>query len=200
MNILNDKSSQAKPTMSTTLTVDVCVDKEPDFNTRERKNHGSRTGLNNRLVEIVGQYITNPTKRSAQYYGKQCHLCKIYTHWRSVCRSKKDVHQVNNTISQMCVQDNSDEDDSWMDSYFIDTVGHTQSSAPNRVFVNLGIGPHFYNIRFKIDTGSSVNTLPKRHLEKLNVKSPLEAPDSNHTSYFGNKICRSRIDTADLCN
>ena len=27
--------------------------------------------------------------------------------------------EVTNTISQMCVQDNSDEDDSWMDSYFL---------------------------------------------------------------------------------
>jgi len=80
--------------------------------------------------------------------------------------------EVTNSISQMCVQDNSDEDDSWMDSYFKDTVGHTQSSASDRVFVNLGIGPHFHNIRFKIDTGSSVSTLPNRHL----------------TSYSGNKI------------
>ena len=64
--------------MSTTLTVDVCVDKEPDFNTRERKNHGSRTGLNNRLVEIVEQYITNPTKRSDQHMAKSV-ICARYT-------------------------------------------------------------------------------------------------------------------------
>ena len=60
--------NQAKmSTMSTTVAVDVYLDKETDFNTRERKYHHSRTGLNNRLVENVGQYITNPTKRSAQH-------------------------------------------------------------------------------------------------------------------------------------
>ncbi|XP_052778759.1 uncharacterized protein K02A2.6-like [Mya arenaria] len=127
-------------------------------------------------------------RRKCPAYGKQCIRCKKYNHWKIVCRSKKDVHQVTNNVSQMSVHDNSEEEDSWMDNYFLDTVSHTQSSAPDRAFVNLRIGPHFQNVSFKIDTGSSVNTLPKRHFEKLNVKSPLEASESNLTSYSGNKI------------
>ena len=108
MNILNAKSSQ-------------------DVNYVNNRGRGRVLGQGDRLqhqgTQIPPQQNrikhNQSDKKKCSAYGKKCHLCKKYNHWRSVCQSKKYVHQVTNTISQMCVQDNSDEDDSWMDSYFL---------------------------------------------------------------------------------
>lgn len=79
-----------------------------------------------------------------------------------------------------------------MDQYFIgtvDTVSHNQSLPANKnACVNIELGPNFKQTKFKIDTGSSVNTLPLKCFESLNVSSPLEPPDAKLTSYSGDSI------------
>ena len=55
-------------------------------------------------------------------------------------------------------------------------------------FVRLNVGPSRVPIQFKIDTGSAVVVLPLKHFRALNLKTPLEEPDSRLTSYSGNTL------------
>jgi len=122
-------------------------------------------------------------------WGKTCNRCHKKKHWRRMCKLKY-VYDVDNSDSENTQDDDSC--DSWIQPYSIDTVSQpqssTHSSAPNKAFVNVSIGPNLQNIQFKIDTGSSVNTISQKHFESLNIKAPLKAPDTRLTSYSGDNI------------
>ena len=84
--------------------------------------------------------------------------------------------------------DSESQDDSWMNEYFINTVSHNQTIPAKQANVNIDLGPNNTKTKFKIDTGSSVNTLPIKSFELLNVSLPLQTTDAKLTSYSGDRI------------
>jgi len=85
-------------------------------------------------------------------------------------------------------EDSESQDDSWIDEYFIYSVSHNQTIPAKQAHVNLDLGLNDTKTKFKIDTESSVNTLPVKSFELLNVSLPLQPTNAELTSYSGDRI------------
>lgn len=112
--------------------------------------------------------------------GKQCRKCNKLNHFAKCCRSKNNnIHTVDNDTTSHDVTSD-------VDGFNIDTVSTFCST--DRAMIRLPIGPNKCPISFKIDTGSSVNILPKKEFNGLNIHSPLEPPTDILTAYTGNRL------------
>ncbi len=85
----------------------------------------------------------------------------------------------------------------WMmvdSDFFVDSV-ESHSVKNGQAFVDLEVGPNFYQTNFKIDTGSQVNILPQRIYHDLGIKHVLQKPASKLSAYNG-----STLDSVGYCN
>ncbi|XP_060593701.1 uncharacterized protein LOC132748167 [Ruditapes philippinarum] len=116
--------------------------------------------------------------------GATCYKCNKLNHFSKQCKSQKNAISVNQ------IGDNSDIEENLcntVDGYSINTVS-TSLHSPDCVKTEICLGPNKCPISFKIDTGSAANILPKQQFQKLNLSTPLEAPDCKLTSYTGEAL------------
>ena len=117
-------------------------------------------------------------------YGKTCRHRHDLNHVQLMCRSKT-VHDIDTAEKNIDYYGASGCDNSFSydghKEHFIDVIDKgrvsTFSHSPDRAFVSLALGPKKIPVQFKIDTGSEVNIISCKVLDKLNVQTPLEAPD-----------------------
>ena len=120
-------------------------------------------------------------------------------------RRLNNIHEINSTDQNSSIENDSE--------FFIDTLFNNQNSNEengnaihidkvsflntDRAFVTLNVGPSKTHIKFKIDTGSSVNIIPFKFFKTMLISNPLEAPDNKLTSYTGNMLTvRGKINLA----
>ena len=128
-------------------------------------------------------------------YGKTCRHCHKLNHFQLMCRSKAvhdiDTAEENSDYYSASGCDNSFSYDGHKE-HFIDVIDKSRVStfsySPDRAFVFLALGPKKIPVQFKIDAGSEVNIISCKVLDKLNVQTPLEAPECKLTSYSGDAV------------
>ena len=105
--------------------------------------------------------------------GQQCHSCKKWNHFKTVCRSKN----VNNVDISEDVSD---------DDLLIDSV---ESRIKNdEIFARMEVGPSKERLTFKVDTGSQVSILPYYAFQQLGVKTALSHSSKKLLAYNGNPL------------
>ena len=135
------------------------------------------------------------TKNLCPAYGKTCRHCHKLNHFQLIYRSKAvhdtDTAEENSDYYGASGCDNSFSYDGHKE-HFINVIDKgrvsTFSHSPDCAFVSLALGPKKILVQFKIDTGSEVNIISCKVLDKLNVQAPLEAPDCKLTSYSGDAV------------
>lgn len=105
--------------------------------------------------------------------GQQCHSCKKWNHFKTVCRSKN----VNNVDISEDVSDND---------LFIDSV--ESRIKKDQIFAEMEVGPSKERLTFKVDTGSQVNILPYYAFQQLGVKTALSHSSTKLSAYNGNPL------------
>ena len=129
--------------------------------------------------------------------GKRCRKCNKMNHFQVMCRSRssKYVHDV--------VEKDSDSDQDTY-AYNIDMVSDSISSSHSKnrdpLFVTLHVGPKKSKIKFKIDTGSSVNIIPISIFRSIGLKHPMQAPDCKLIAYSGNMLNTLGVVNLDCCH
>jgi len=129
--------------------------------------------------------------------GKRCRKCNKLNHFQVMCRSRssKYVHDV--------VEKDSDSDQDTY-AYNIDMVSDSISSSHSKnrdpLFVTLHVGPKKSKIKFKIDTGSSVNIIPISIFRSIGLKHPMQAPDCKLIAYSGNMLNTLGVVNLDCCH
>ncbi|MCG7876694.1 MAG: RNase H-like domain-containing protein [Candidatus Thiodiazotropha endolucinida] len=120
--------------------------------------------------------------------GKQCNYCKKWNHFSSVCRAKKasqSVHEVSEGINNLQIQESESAFEHGED-FFVDSV--ECNDKMDQVFVDMQVGPNSLPIKFKVDTGSQVNILPRQIYAQLHLRHPLEKPTTKLTAYGGETL------------
>ena len=107
--------------------------------------------------------------------GKQCNKCNKCNHFANKCLSEK----VNRVHEVECHHENELETD---DEFVIDCIQcDTNIPSDNQAFCSLVVGSKQKSVKFKLDTGSQVNILPKSVYKSLDgCKESLHSP--NETS------------------
>ncbi|XP_062583207.1 uncharacterized protein K02A2.6-like [Saccostrea cucullata] len=111
--------------------------------------------------------------------GKQCKNCNGWNHFATKCFSKKvSCHE----LQALPAQSDSDPE------FFIDIIETNHNN--DQAFCKLLIGPKNKSIKFKLDTGSQVNVLPKHVLDSLNLSIVynLMQTDQKLSAYNGNSL------------
>ena len=111
--------------------------------------------------------------------GKQCSSSKNFNHFAKKCLSKKgNVHQIEVDTR---LSDESEDD------FFIDCID--SPVGDKQAFYTLLIGPEQTPVRFKLDTGSQANILPKSIFETLPSHTNNLTPSREKLSaYSGNTL------------
>ena len=91
-------------------------------------------------------------------YNRQCSLCKRTGHYRKFCKNKNNVHEV---VEDDCEEVNDSDSDK-----IVWTITTTGISAIDWL-ENIKIGN--VSVKFKVDTGSQVNTLNTTDLKRLKI-------------------------------
>ena len=91
--------------------------------------------------------------RNCPAYGKQCEICSRYNHFAKVCNYRTDI-LVNR------VDEESSDDSFYIDSLTINEIHENKiiirsDSWKENIMVENSV------IKFKIDTGSDINVIPK---------------------------------------
>ncbi|CAG2231037.1 unnamed protein product [Mytilus edulis] len=114
--------------------------------------------------------------------GKKCNSCQKWNHFAQVCRSKQRVDEV-------VLDTDSDSDQ----EFFIDCINehNTFINDKNKVkrdqaFATITVCSK--PIKFKLDTGSQVNILPKHIFESLKFNGTLKKSPRILTAYNGNAL------------
>ncbi|KAI5754648.1 hypothetical protein M8J77_010294 [Diaphorina citri] len=180
---------------------------EAEHHKRELQNETDKvfSVSTDRVQRNIGkQFICNRCNRNHTYrncpaFGRQCNLCKGYNHFSACCKKKKsDVNQDVNQVSH------ADEEEGF-DINSIGVLDITDSGWFETIIIN-GV-----NIRFKIDTGASVNVIPEDMVQQLNVnisnsKVQLEGFGGHIVQPLGKfvAVCESKFGTSEelfyVCN
>ena len=163
---------------------------------------------------------TTHKKRECPAYDSTCDQCGKKGHWRSVCRSnpnmkkKKSVHKPprgrskshhrgphksTKTESHEYRKPQRSQVHHASEEYFetLDSVVHNIESNESEVYQTLKISPPSstkdYNIRLKLDTGASCNTIPHRMIKQIyksdeHAKRSIETEQVKLTAYNGKGI------------
>ena len=117
--------------------------------------------------------------------GKQCNKCNKYNHFASKCLSKKVIY--NKVHDVECHNENELESD---DDFVIDCIQcNTNSPSNNQAFCTLLVGSKQKSVKFKLDTGSQVNILPKSVYKSLGGRiESLDCPNETLSAYNNNKL------------
>ena len=115
--------------------------------------------------------------------GKQCNKCGRYNHFANKCLSKKviNVHDVERR------SENEHESDH---EFVIDCIQCDKDSpSGNQAFCTLSVGSKQKSVKFKLDTGSQVNILPKSVFESLGgCLESLDSPNETLSAYDNNRL------------
>jgi len=110
-------------------------------------------------------------------YGHQCHNCKKYNHWKSQCRSKKQVNVVE-----------EDSDGSGESLLSIQVIRNNKKLITT---IRASVNDSHKLTRFQIDTGASCNILNHKDFVDLgkpkldNHKTELKQSDGSITRALG---------------
>lgn len=113
-------------------------------------------------------------------FGKTCYACNLKNHFGSVCRNKKQVNECSNDKLESSDSSDNESDDPFA-LYAISSDKHV-----NEIFSYVNIDEK--SIKMKIDSGSSVNVLPKKMFDKVIGKTILLPNDNTLISYGGKKL------------
>lgn len=147
------------------------------------KSYGAKNNTN------CGRCGRLHTKNNCPAYGKQCLKCKGWGHFAFKCKSLNvnEVHKVSATHP-----DEYHTDDNFLDhDFFVDSIETTENQ--DQAFVTLSV--RSIPVKFKIDTGSQVNIVPKSVFQQINYIGPLKAPERHLFAYSG-----STLDTLGQCD
>lgn len=166
-------------------------------NQKNTNNHPTTNARNNNSRNITNcRYCggTHPPRRCPAY-GKVCANCSIRNHLAKVCRSGKNVPNIN-TASEVAETQHQDPDAQEYEPQFqsADISYTVNSHSPNsrsheskewHISVKCGDSA----LKLKVDTGASCNVMPKSVLDNLNVANPrLTRHNGSLTSFGGHKL------------
>lgn len=104
-------------------------------------------------------------------FGKMCKICKRKNHFANVCKFKNVQEVKLNTFDS-----NS--------SLYLDSILSNHNC--DTWYENIQIGNE--NIKFKLDTGASINVLPFKYVEKIGMKTYVQNCSDKLVAYNGTKI------------
>ncbi|XP_053380302.1 uncharacterized protein K02A2.6-like [Mercenaria mercenaria] len=115
-----------------------------------------------------------PHKTKCPAQGKECLYCHKKNHFESVCRSKTMKSRKTHNLNDYSSSDDSDQSDNY-------AFGLTVNAMSRRPYVSALVNGH--NVKFLIDTGSSVNVLDQETYNKMNPKPKLQKPNLKVFAY-----------------
>ena len=109
--------------------------------------------------------------------GKQCKICSKWNHFASKCHAKKATC---NEVQALPEQSDSDSE------FFIDTI---ETNANNdQAFCQIQIISAKKSIKFKLDTGSQANILPKHTFDLLGLSKSPRCSDQKLSAYSSHPL------------
>lgn len=141
------------------------------------KHRNSDTKFQNKKCSRCG---TNHLPRNCPAFNKTCFKCSKLNHFASVCRNKSVNMIFNNNVTSDLNNGTGINP--------VDTIQiHANLTYSNNSwFENLKI--QNLEVKFKLDTGSSINVLPFKYFSKLQDKIILKECMSTVSSYSGHNI------------
>ena len=111
--------------------------------------------------------------------GKICKNCKGYNHFAKKCRYKK--------VDDVQIEPESQYVDSESE-FFIDSIDSctgSKNKSVDQAFCNISVGPSQSNVRFKLDTGSQANILPRHVFESIGQVHDLDTDKAKGQKLLG---------------
>ena len=125
-----------------------------------------------------GNCGTRHGARECPAYGKTCNYCQRRNHFQSVCRSRKKVHELGVEQQEGNVPDST---------LFVGAVTTEVQIHNEECYVMLPVKGHITTL--KVDTGSQVNIMPFKDLNKIVGSNPqINACTHNLVSYSDDKL------------
>ncbi|XP_045182664.2 uncharacterized protein K02A2.6-like [Mercenaria mercenaria] len=106
-------------------------------------------------------------------YGQICLSCRKPNHFAKVCRSKRNISELQVSGLLPDLENN----------FIVDTISLDQTQ--NQAFITIEVGPKYKDVEFKLDTGSHVNIIPRSIWNCLGIHDPLRPTDRKLTAYDG---------------
>ena len=146
---------------------------------RRRRNRNYRPQNQNGHPECdqCGYKHSRAEKCPAQ--GKICKNCKGYNHFAKKCRFKK--------VDDIQIEPESQYVDSESE-FFIDSIDSctgSKTKSVDQAFCNISVGPSLSNVRFKLDTGSQANILPRHVFESIGQVHDLDTDKAKGQKLLG---------------
>ena len=159
-------------TSATPTRVDAIKQKRQEAPRKQKHQEDKRIQYRHHEVMDCQNCGGQHKRRECPAFGQECRSCHRLNHWAKMCRSKpKVVYSIDN------------DDDSPL---FIDAITNGVE-YPDTAFAVITISTG-NDIRFKIDTGSQVNVIPKFVYEKMRDAPPLRPSSSKIFSYSGQRL------------
>ena len=110
--------------------------------------------------------------------GKKCFNCKKMNHFSRMCRSRN--------VSRIEAEDKFPSGES---TYFISCLNTTTGSdSHDEAFVSINLPDFDHNVKFKLDSGAQVNTMPRNVYSKFASMKNLQSSNSLLRAYGGSLV------------
>jgi hypothetical protein len=124
--------------------------------------------------------------------GQSCDKYGKWNHFAAVCRSSQTLNVDKNArVNEIFVNTPPDIGSDQESDFYVDTIqtdSDTPGKAPDQAFICVSIGPNESSVRFKLDTGLQVNTLPVTEYNRLGIQGTLTKASKHLLGYSGTAL------------
>ena len=172
---------------------------------QSRKQNRKQDNVKSRCKNCGGDHVRKP--QACPAFGRTCYKCHRSNHFSRVCFSKKvftvqshenkhaeDDNESSETefvISSLyCISENADNNGQSNRSSRECAISQIDSvkDSNHDWYVDIGVGKEKCVVKFKLDTGAQVNTLPQRLFEEMGMNYNVRPLKTLVTNYCGSEV------------